>query len=72
MTALHLAQLSCDVHKAHHYPHEPVAMPVRELRKRAEAEGWEVMHGSRGRDVCPEDRIKEIRAQSTKGQEATT
>lgn len=61
MTVRRFVQLVCQGQCGAVYPPAPAPdIGARELRSAAGAVGWEVMHGSKGQDMCPPCRIYEI------------
>lgn len=71
-----MVQLSCDCACAHlgthgcavKFPVRPAETSARDLRVEAAGKGWEVLRGTKGRDVCPACRIAEIRDASGVGE----
>lgn len=61
MTAIYFIQLACQAGCGATFPPSPAAdTTAGELRARAEDAGWEVLRHTKGRDLCPHCRIKEI------------
>jgi hypothetical protein len=62
MTAIRFIQLLCEGCQTSVYP--PLApapdMTAGELRASAAAVGWEVLRHTKGRDICPPCRVREI------------
>lgn len=62
MTSLRFVQLSCEACPATYPPLPAPDMTAGALRVDAARVGWEVLRGTKGRDLCPPCRVKEINA----------
>lgn len=64
MTSIRFVQLRCEAPKCTAvYPPLPAAdMTAGALRVDAAKVGWEVLRGTKGRDLCPPCRVREINA----------
>lgn len=61
MTSIRFVQLQCEVCITVTYPAQPAAeRTARDVRADAAHAGWEVLRGTKGRDVCPPCRVHEI------------